>query len=325
MQVGTAEARVGAVTRGEIRVGSMADGSAINLPVLIAAGRRDGPTVWVEGCIHGEEYGGAAAIIHLMKQLDLSELRGTVVGVPVTNPPSFNIHSRYSSLDGHNLNRIFPGSLQGSYSQQLAAVLSEVIARNAHYLIDLHSGGIGAEVPSYVIYKDDGSDTASRSKALAKRLGYEVLWRSRGEAGLWGTVTAIATRAGIPSVTVEVGGGTYPPQHQQDYNDAITNGLRAAGLLPGEAPIRERYTIISNGAFIHNREGGLFEPACRVGELLPKDRLIGRMVNLFGDTVEEIRSPVDQAYIAALRLPYWPTHAGDLVAEAIAVETQEGP
>ena len=42
--------------------------------------------------------------------------------------------------------------------------------------------------------------------------------------------------------------------------------------------------------------------------------LIARLINLYGDAVEEIRCPLDSAYIAALRVPYWPTHAGEIVS-----------
>jgi uncharacterized protein len=323
-EIGTAVARAGEVARGELRVGSLADGSPIVLPIFIASGRTDGPTVWLEGCIHGEEYGGAASIIEFMRTVNLDRLQGTVIGVPVANPPSFNFRSRVSSLDGQNLNRIFPGSLGGSYSFQLAATLGEQLAKHADYLIDLHSGGIGAEVPFYVIYKDDGTATAVKSKALAKRVGCTTLWRAKEEAGLGGTVTAEASRHDIPSVTIECGGGTFTPEHLRDYLFSIDSFLKAVGALPGDPPVQERYTIISDGAFLHNREGGLFVPECTVGDIVAEGALIARMINLYGDTVEEIRSPYDQAYIAALRCSYYPTHAGDIAAEAIPVESYEG-
>jgi predicted deacylase len=324
IEIGSAVAKPGTVTRGELRVGSMADSSPIVLPVFIASGHKDGPTVWVEGCIHGEEYGGAASIINFMRNVDVNTLQGNVIGIPVANPPSFNFRSRVSSIDGQNLNRIFPGSPGGSYSFQLASIIGELLGKYANYLLDLHSGGIGAEVPFYVIYKDDGSESAAKSKELAKRVGCDTLWRTKEAAGMGGTVTAEALRRGIPSVTLECGGGTFRPEHLRDYLISIDGFLKATGVLPGEAPVQENYTIISDGSFIHNREGGLFVQECKVGDILPQGGLMGRIINLHGDTTEELRSPYQDAYIAALRCHYYPTHAGEIVAEAIPVESREG-
>ncbi len=323
VQVGTAVGKAGEVIRGELRVGSLADGSPIRMPVFIATGKKPGPRVWIEGCIHGEEYGGAAAIIKYIGGIDLNALQGTVIAVPVANPASFNFRSRVSSIDGQNLNRIFPGNMGGSHSFQLASVLSEQLEKNADFLLDLHSGGIGAEVPFYVIYKDDGTEVCARSKELAKRVGCDTIWRSKETQGLGGTVTSEAGRRNIPSLTLECGGGSFLPVHMKGYLTAIDGFLRATKALPGDPPLQERYTIISDGAFIHNREGGLFLQDCKVGDIIQKDALIGRMMNLHGDIVEEIRCPYDNSYIAALRCQYYPTHAGEIAAEAIPVESYE--
>lgn len=324
VKVGTAEARAEELTRGELRIGSLADGSPLNVPVLIACGREAGPRLWIGGCVHGDEYGGAAALIRFMRGLDLSQLRGTLIGAPVSNPPAFIARSRFSSIDGANLNRVFPGDLRSSYSPQLASILADAIAESADYLIDLHSGGIGAEVPLYAIYADDGSPTAAKAKWLAKRLDCDVLWRMTGEAGLGGSIGAEAGRRGVPAVTVECGGGTVTAEHLAGYTRTFDGALRGVGMLPGAPPIYERYTIVGSGAFIFNREGGLFVPECPLGSFQPEGALIGRLVNLYGDTVEEIRNPLDDAYIAALRAPYWPTHAGEIVSEAVPVESYEG-
>jgi predicted deacylase len=323
VEIGTVTSKRGEVVHGNLRVGSLADGSPINIPLLVAEGMNDGPRVWISGCVHGEEYGGAASIIEFVNGLDLSTLSGTVIGVPVSNPPSFNAKSRVSWIDGPNLNRIFPGDATGSYSYQLAVELGQALAKSSDYLLDLHSGGIGAEVPFYAIYKDDGTEAVAESKRLAKQVGCDVLWRAKGEAGLGGTFTAEAIRNNIPAVTIEVGGGTFAPEHLRDYTTAMRNFLVALRMIPGERSLQDEYTIISDGAFLHNREGGLFIQDCAVGDILPKGGLLGHIINLHGETVEEIRSPYGDAYIAALRLNYFPTHAGEIVGEAIPVESRE--
>lgn len=324
VKVGNVDSKKGTVQKGVMKVGSYSDGTAIAIPVMIATGEKEGPVLWLQGCIHGEEYGGAASIVKFVESLDMKALKGTLVAVPAVNLPAFRAKARISSLDGENLNRIFPGRQDGStYSHQLAHALIEAISNTADYLLDLHSGGIGAVVPFYTIYTDDKSETSKVSKKLAKSLGSDLVWRVKGEAGLGGSITAQTTPRGVPSVTVEVGGGTVTEQHMKDYNTAITNMLKATGMLDGETPKFEKYTIITDGSFLFNHEGGLFVPECEVGVFLKKGERIGHLINLYGEVVDEIINPCDNACITAVRNNYVPTEVGELCAEAIPFDKVE--
>ncbi|MDB4896480.1 MAG: hypothetical protein JWN15_2742 [Firmicutes bacterium] len=316
--VGTAEVVQGAKTQGYLQVGSDTDGTPFRIPVLVVAGAKPGPTVWVHGCIHGEEYGGAASIIRLVQELDPQHLAGTLVGVPVTNLPSFKAHSRISPLDGANLNRIFPGNPEGTYSFRLAHALLEAMATTADWVLDFHSGGIGAEVPFYAIYDDNGSLASRRAAWLAERIGVDTLWRSAGD--FRGTVTAQAAARGIPAVTVECGGGNVTVEHEEQFKATIRNALHALDMLPGTAPVQPQYRIVTDGAFMFTGHGGLFVPACPVGAVLKKGDLIGRVINLYGEVVEEMVNPVEEAWIAATGHRYWPTEPGQLIAEALPVQ-----
>lgn len=323
VKIGDVEGVRGKLEKGGLKVGSFSDGSPIAIPILIATGEQDGPTLWLQGGVHGEEYGGAASIIKVVNSLDLKLLKGTVIAAPVVNIPSYLAKARTSPLDGENLNRIFPGNPKSTYSHQLAHTLVETIAATADYFIDLHSGGIGAEVPFYAIYVDDKSEAAQESKKLCKAIGVEYIWKIKGEAGLLGAIVAQIVHRGIPSVTVEVGGGNVTHQHIEEFSSSITNMMKSMGMLDGDYPILEKYTIITDGHFLFNREGGLFVPTCKVGDVLNEGDSIGYIKNLYGDTVEDILNPVDNAYIAAIRHQYWPCDAGDLIAESIVVECQE--
>jgi uncharacterized protein len=321
-KVGTAQVISGEKTEGYITIGSDTDGTLFQIPVLVAGGKGDGPTIWVHGCIHGEEYGGAASIIRFFQELDLNELQGTFVGVPVMNLPSFKARSRISPLDGANLNRIFPGNSKGTYSQRLAHHLLTIIEGTADYVIDFHSGGIGAEVPFYMICKENDSEAGRKSMWLAERMGSDVIWRSAGEAGTSGTITAHVLHKGIPTVTVECGGGNVTKEHEALFKNSIKNAMMALEMIPGEAPIQEEYTVINKAHFLFTGEGGLFVPACKVGDILNKGDLIGSIMNLLGKVTEELGCPVDNAYIAAIGHRYWPTEPGQLIAEAIPVESR---
>lgn len=316
--VGSAHVVPGEKTRGFIQVGTDTDGTPFQIPVMVVAGQKPGPTLWVHGCIHGEEYGGAASIIRLVQELDPQQLSGVLVAVPVTNLPAFKARSRISPLDGANLNRIFPGNPEGTYSFRLAHVLLETMAATADWVLDFHSGGIGAEVPFYVIYDDNGSQVSKRSAWLAERLGVDHLWRSSGD--FRGTVTAQATAHGIPSVTVEVGGGNVTEEHESQFKSTIRNAMLALGMLDGKAPTRPSYTIVKDGAFLFTGHGGLFVPACKVGAVLNRGDVIGRIINLYGEVLEEMICPLDNAWVAAVGHRYWPTEPGQLMAEALPIE-----
>ncbi|OLS34720.1 succinylglutamate desuccinylase/aspartoacylase family protein [Bacillus sp. MRMR6] len=317
--VGTAKIVKGEKTKGYLQVSTDTDGSPFQMPVLVAAGAEDGPTIWVQGCVHGDEYGGAASIIRFFQELDLSELRGTFVGVPVTNLPSFKARYRTSPIDGANLNRIFPGDPKGTYSQRLAHTLIETISETADYVIDLHSGGNGAYVPFYVICDVNDQYAGKKSLWLAERMGANVIWRSEAETDVTGTGTAHLVSKGIPAVTVECGGGNVTEEHEHLFKESITNAMKALEMLPGEAPIQEGYTVINGADFFFTGQGGLFVPNCQVGDVVHKGDLIGSVINLYGEVTEELYCPTDEAYIAAVGHCYWPVHPGQLIAEAIPV------
>jgi len=220
---------------------------------------------------------------------------------------------------------VFPAAITGSYSFQVGARLAEEVKRSAQYLLDLHNGGLAMEVPLHMIYMEDGSATAAESRRLAKSLGAEVIWRGRAGDGYAGTLIAEASRAGIPGVLVENGGGDCPTGEQiERYEACLENALKAVGMLPGRPLLRERYTMIGNARFLHSRQGGLFERRSTVGAIVAEGEPVGRILDLHGETVEEITSPVaGEAFVAGLRTAYFPTHAGEMVGEVLAIEGYE--
>lgn len=314
-KIGTASLIPGEKTTGYLTVGSETDGTPIKLSLLTASGKEEGPTVWLIGCVHGDEYGGAASIIQFIKELDVQELKGTIVGLPVANPPSFKAWSRISPLDGVNLNRVFPGDPKGTFSLRLAHTLLETVSETADYVIDLHSGGIALHVPFFVIYKDGDSDAVNKSRWLAERMGTEIIWQAAGNDATQGTGTDYYTMHGIPSVTVEVGGGTVTKEHEKLFKASIHHALQALEMVPGQAPLQDSYTVYKKAEFMFAGEGGLFVPACEVGTILAKGDLIGSIMNLYGEVMEEIRSPFDHGFLAATGNLYWPTEPGRLIAE----------
>ncbi|GGA91206.1 succinylglutamate desuccinylase/aspartoacylase family protein [Ornithinibacillus halotolerans] len=314
-KIGTAQILPGEKTEGYIQFGSDIDGSPFQIPVLIATGKEDGPVVWVQGCIHGDEFGGAASIIRFFQELNVDSLKGTFIGVPVVNLPSYKDRSRISPLDGANLNRVFPGDPNGTYSLRLADKIQELIINHADYLFDLHSGGIALYCPFFTICKGGDSEAAKKSRWLSERMGTKIVWVTDSTNSVNGTVTDYVMNAGIPTVTVEVGGGVVTEEHEELFKTSIKNGMKALEMLDGDPVEFDEYEVYTKGDFIFSPAGGLFVPACEAGSKLNKGDLIGTIINLHGEVLEEIRCKEDNSFLAATGHRYWPTEMGRLIAE----------
>src|SRR5919112_1919903 len=96
----------------------------IRLPLVIVHGHCPGPRLCLTAGVHAAEYPGIDAVMQTIQGLDPTELAGTVVAVPVVNPPMFQRRSGFlSPIDGLNLNRTAPGRADGTISEVLAHVL----------------------------------------------------------------------------------------------------------------------------------------------------------------------------------------------------------
>src|SRR5690554_5631376 len=115
--------------------------TALTMPVHVIHGRRDGPTLFVCAAIHGDELNGVEIIRQVLKTRALNQLRGTLIAVPVVNAYGLIQESRYLP-DRRDLNRSFPGSVQGSLAARLANLFLEEIVSRCTHGIDLHTGAI---------------------------------------------------------------------------------------------------------------------------------------------------------------------------------------
>lgn len=314
MRVGTTEIRRGERTTGELVLGHYPDGP-ITSPVVVAAGTQPGPTLWVQGCVHGAEVGGPVSILRLLSELDLRRLRGTLVAVMLANPTAFRGYARNTPIDGVNLNRIFPGSPRGYHSEQIAHTLLETALEVADAMLDLHSGGDRSIVPFYALYWNDGSEASQEAGRLARCAGTPSIWATK-DAWLTGAMFTHFVRRGKPGLIVECGGGAQvPEEHIRSFVAAMRGVMQGLAMLEGPPPHQSRYLVMEESLLVYSRTGGLFLPLVEPGEVVGKDQELGRIYDLYGGVVETVRSPIGPAFIASIRRRYMPVYSGDQIAE----------
>lgn len=114
--------------------------SPVEVPVIIERSKKPGPTVLFTAGIHGDEVNGVEIVRQIIAKGINRPKCGTVICVPVINIFGF-INLKREFPDGRDLNRVFPGSKDGSLASRVAYKLIHEVLPVVDYAIDFHTGG----------------------------------------------------------------------------------------------------------------------------------------------------------------------------------------
>ena len=264
-------------------------------PAFEARGATDGPRLSLIAGIHGCEYSSIAAVTRFVNELDTSELVGTITAVPVVSMQSFRQRSPFVvPVDGKNLNRCFPGSYGGTYSDVLARSIFDELIAPADVLIDLHGGDMVEALEPFTIYQASPVEERTHGIAVAFGLPY-VVRQEPLPGGLGGMTCNAAAEAGISAIIAEAGGrGQLEEDVVTLLAEGVRNVLRHLDMLPGGPP-PPRPDLRTVGSFVWLRcaHEGWWDAAVGSGDEVAEGELLGRMRDLWGDELETIRAPRD--------------------------------
>lgn len=271
--------------------------AGLSWPYISVRGAADGPTLCVTAGMHGSEYAGIAAAHRLAAELDPARLRGHVFILPVVNQPAFwQRVAAVVPLDGRNPSQVFPGRRDGTATEAMAACLFEEVFSHCDALVDLHGGDIMERLVPFTIYQQtDDPDLDARSEALAASYGLPIAVR-RVKAVLRrpvpGYLQAAAALRGIPAIVAEAGG---EDQVKAEDVTAHLNGLRGVlahlGMIEGKAP-RPAFRRVEFVLVLASQDGA-FSATADIGHRVRAAQIIGRLSDLWGRDLEEVRAPVD--------------------------------
>jgi predicted deacylase len=267
--------------------------SDLELPCFVARGTTDGPRLTLLAGVHGCEYSSIAAVVRFMGALDTAALRGTVTAVPVVNTTSFRARSPFVvPQDGKNLNRCFPGSYEGTFSDALARAVFDELIVPSDVLLDLHGGDMVEALEPFALY--DASPVEERARDLAVSFGLPYVVRSAPtDAPISGTTSSAAAAAGVPAVIAEAGGrGLLEESAVRLHLDGLANALRHLEMLPGEpVPPQGNMRHVNRFLWLRARAEGWWDAAVRAGDEVPAASGVGVVRDLYGDILEEIVAP----------------------------------
>ena len=279
----------------------------------------DGPTVVISGGNHGDEYEGQVAALRLIQELDLDDVTGRIVVVPVISMDASRQCTR-SWPSGANFNRSFPGRPDGPPNEQLADFFTRVLFPLADTVIDMHSGGRTAWfLPCSHMHVVD--DPVQRRAMLEGMQAWNSDWHFLYvDVNGHGLLPVEAEDQGKVVITTELGGGgrVPAPVHQLAWS-GLTNVLRHQGVLAGEVQTRASLgkpdAVILDGRDVANyviaEEDGIFEGLIEPGESVNAGDPVGRLwfPNTPGRAPTVLTAPLDGVLACIRAIPA--TEAGD--------------
>jgi len=280
----------------EIPVTTLASGHRLTLPLHRLVGAQAGPTLGITALVHGDEPLPLAALKKFLDEIDLANLKGTLLVMPVANPLAYEAQSRHTPHDGINLNRYFPGAPDGYVTEQIASTIVTQFLPQVQFLIDLHSGG------TYPVV--DYAYLSKLRPAMSFAFGTHLLYDGPGYRG---TLSGTAEEQKIPAVVVELGGGSYAADspYIQSGVRGIYNVMKHLGMWDGEPQVPTKQTVVKQMAVVHPHVGGMLYPEIgldQLGKIIPGGTILGRVYSPYTfEEIEALKAPFERNYMILLR------------------------
>ena len=267
---------------------------------------------------HGDELEGQYVCYELQRRIKKHYecLTGIVDVYPSLNP--LGIDSITRGMPGFDLdmNRLFPGSENGSMPEYIASQIINDLSGSAA-VIDIHASNIFLEEIPQVRINELSQETLV---PLAKLLNVDYIWVHSSATVLESTLAYSLNIIGTPTLVVEMGVGV---RITKKYGDQLVDGIFALmkelGIWSGEVPTPKTPIISEDGevSFINAGKSGVFVPSVEHWKNVKKGDHIGDILNpLTGEINEEITSETDGIVFTLREYPI--VSEGSLIARILA-------
>jgi hypothetical protein len=282
--IGTVRIRAGSTRDVGLPITRLVTGADVSLPVRVIHGREDGPTVWVNAAIHGDEVVGVEVIRRVLAKLSPKAFRGTLIAVPIVNVLGFMAGDRYLP-DRRDLNRSFPGSARGSLAGRIAHLMMTEVVAKCEVGIDLHTGSDRrTNLPQVRADLDD-----AKTFKLAEAFGAPVMYHARLRDG---SLRSAALDSGATVLLYEGGEAWRFDEWAIEAGVAgVRRVLAALGMTdPVDEGPSEPSLVCRQGGWVRAPGSGILHLDAALGQLVePGDRL-GGLSDSFGKRVRVVRA-----------------------------------
>ena len=253
------------------------------------------PRISVVTGIHGDELEGQYVCFELQRRIaaEHDKLTGIVDIYPAMNPLGIDSITRGIPAFDLDMNRLFPGNIDGNMTEFLAAGIIEDV-KGSDCVLDIHASNIYlTEIPQIRInelHKD-------KLLPLAKEANVDFIWVHGASTVLESTFAYSLNSIGTPVLVVEMGVGMrLTLEYGNNLVDGIFNLMKKLGIWAGETGPVKRPMISMDPedvSYLNASASGLFVPTVKHGTMLKQDDIIGRIVDpLRGKVLDEVKAPI---------------------------------
>ncbi|MBX7162809.1 MAG: succinylglutamate desuccinylase/aspartoacylase family protein [Saprospiraceae bacterium] len=252
-----------------INAGKLPSGNRISIFTYIFRSRVPGPTALFLGGMHGDEINGVEIIRRSIHENMFSQLKsGTVIAIPLLNIFGFINFSR-DVPDGKDVNRSFPGSVNGSLASRIARIVTKKILPLVDFGVDFHTGGDHHWNYPQVRY----STKHGPSKELALKTNYELLI----EKSIVSKSLRKIAKAQHKPILVFEGGGALRIENfvVQKGQQVIRNLLEAHKMLEGPKPQNQVNRVFKKTDWERAPESGMLTYSRQAGSYVKHGEVLG--------------------------------------------------
>jgi predicted deacylase len=293
----------------------LADGTAIEVKVIVLRGAEPGPVFYIGSGVHGDETGTVVVTAKLSQMVEAGSLRGTLLIVPVQSPLAFQGHHRLPlplllksphDQGAANIFQAYPGNPEGNATERMASMLSQELMSQAEYVVDLHTPTTGGRyLPFAFVPPPRFGEVAERSWELVRAFGAGAVLDNEASTYVSpATPHVVAAQRGAAAFGVELGeGGRVEREWVEHGVRGLLNVLRRVGMVAGAVEARAEPVHLRSLVPVRVRRGGLVEQQVALGGWVQAGQLVTTITSITGEVVEEVHAPCDGLLLRIATFP----------------------
>ena len=255
---------------------------SIVIPITVAK-NGEGPTILFTGANHGDEYEGPIALFDLANNINSEDIEGRVIIIPGMNYPAFQAGKRTSPIDGGNMNRVFPGNPEGTFTEKIADYFNRTLLPLADFVVDFHSGGKTLDfLPFCCAHVLNDKEQQSRCIEAMKAFNapHSVMLLEIDAVNMYDTATE---NMGKVFISTELGGGGSTTAYTVEIaKKGIRNLLRHTGICKGDLEVSKTINLDmpDQRCYIFSETSGLVEHCVDLGDTVKEGQLVAKVHNI---------------------------------------------